>query len=87
MLNFQAAQRRHMGDGLPLEQLCAVINNNVRCYEESLEFAEQLEANLVPSLKGARPLLIVLWMCGILRCCARDCSALAGEYQSRRNAS
>lgn len=36
----------------PSPQLCAVINNNVRCYDESLEFAEGLEELLADSLKG-----------------------------------
>ena len=52
MEDFQAAQRRHVSDGLPLEMLCAVINNNVRCYDESLEFAEGLEARFAEQLKG-----------------------------------
>lgn len=53
MRDFQAAQRRHISDGLPLEQLCAVINNNVRCYDESLEFAEGLEERFAEQAKGA----------------------------------
>lgn len=39
MHNFQRAQKAFITDGLPLEMLCAIINNNVRCYNESLEFA------------------------------------------------
>lgn len=52
MLSFQSAQRRHLGEGLALEQLCAVVNNNVRCYDESLDFMHQLEKDLAPHLKG-----------------------------------
>ncbi|KAL4437795.1 hypothetical protein ABPG77_005707 [Micractinium sp. CCAP 211/92] len=53
MHDFQAAQRRRMAGGeLALEQLCAVVNNNVRCYDESLEFAEGLEEALEDGLKG-----------------------------------
>lgn len=53
MRDFQAAQRRRMAGGdLGLEQLCAVVNNNVRCYDESLEFAEGLEDTLDEGLKG-----------------------------------
>ena len=52
MEHFQAAQRRHISAGLSLEQLCAVVNNNVRCYDESLEFAEGLEERLDDALKG-----------------------------------
>ena len=52
MKNFQAAQRRHVGEGLGLEMLCAIINNNVRCYDESLEFAEGLEERFADHVKG-----------------------------------
>ena len=52
MKNFQAAQRRHVGEGLGLEMLCAIINNNVRCYDESLEFAEGLEERFADHAKG-----------------------------------
>eukprot|EP00887_Chlorella_sp_A99_P000004 scaffold16.g4.t1 len=52
MLDFQSAQRRHMSDGLPLEMLCAVVNNNVRCYNESLEFADRLEETFTESARG-----------------------------------
>ncbi|KAI7841448.1 hypothetical protein COHA_004843 [Chlorella ohadii] len=53
MRDFQAAQRRHISDGLPLEQLCAVINNNMRCYDESLEFADALEERFAEHVKGS----------------------------------
>ena len=52
MQSFQSAQRRHINDGLSLEMLCAVINNNLRCYNESQEFAEQLEETLAEHAKG-----------------------------------
>ena len=54
MQSFQSAQRRHISDGLSLEMLCAVINNNLRCYNESQEFAEQLEETLAEHAKGKR---------------------------------
>lgn len=53
MRDFQAAQRRHISDGLPLEQLCAVVNNNLRCYDESLTFAEALEEQFAEGARGA----------------------------------
>jgi exocyst complex component 3 len=52
MDHFQAAQRQHVSAGLPLEMLCAVINNNMRCYDESLEFAEGLEERFADNFKG-----------------------------------
>lgn len=68
MLDFQAAQRRHMGEGLSLEMLCAVINNNVRCYDESIEFMEQLGRTMAPTLKGTgdrgrRPCCVCVSVC------------------------
>ncbi|KAI3425101.1 hypothetical protein D9Q98_008479 [Chlorella vulgaris] len=53
MDHFQAAQRQHVSAGLPLEMLCAVINNNMRCYDESLEFAEGLEERFADNFKGS----------------------------------
>lgn len=42
MHDFQSAQWEALGRAdLPLEMLCAIINNNVRCYDESLEFASE----------------------------------------------
>lgn len=32
-----------MGRELAVDLLCALANNNSRCYDESLEFAEHLE--------------------------------------------
>jgi hypothetical protein len=53
MEDFQDAQRSKLGGGaLPLESLCAVVNNNVRCYEESLEFADYLDGALDDAYKG-----------------------------------
>lgn len=53
MEDFQDAQRSKLGGGaLPLESLCAVVNNNVRCYEESLEFADYLDGALDNAYKG-----------------------------------
>ena len=54
MQGFQSAQRRHVNEGLGLEMLCAIINNNLLCYNESQEFAEQLDEALAEHVKGAR---------------------------------
>lgn len=43
MLDFHAAQCRKLKEGLSLEMICALINNNVRCHRESFEFASQME--------------------------------------------
>ena len=47
----QEAQRSYIEKGLPEEILCAVINNNMRCYNESTDFAEQMEESLQASYK------------------------------------
>ncbi len=31
---------------LGVEMVCAMVNNNVRCYNESMEFAERVEDSL-----------------------------------------
>ena len=44
----QEAQRLALGRELAVDLLCALANNNSRCYDESLEFAEHLE-RILPS--------------------------------------
>ena len=44
----QEAQRLALGRELAVDMLCALANNNSRCYDESLEFAEHLE-RILPS--------------------------------------
>ena len=41
-----------------MDLLCALANNNARCYEESLEFAEHLE-RVLPAGKQARAASLV----------------------------
>jgi len=43
MKDFHSAQRDKMNASLTFEMLCALVNNNVRCHSESLEFAKYLE--------------------------------------------
>ena len=45
-LCLQAAQRAYVEKGMPEEMLCAYVNNNMRCYDESTEFAESMEDSL-----------------------------------------
>lgn len=42
----QEAERRYLDPEPSVEMLCAIVNNNVRCYNESMEFAERLEDTL-----------------------------------------
>ncbi len=46
MSEFAAAQAALLGRGLPLEKLCALLNNNVDCYNQSLEFTEHVQVGL-----------------------------------------
>jgi exocyst complex component 3 len=48
----QEAQQRHLMRDLSDALLCAMINNNFRCYNESTEFAEHLDAVLADPLKA-----------------------------------
>lgn len=43
MRDFTAAQQALLGRGLGLEMLCALLNNNIDCYNQSLEFTEQVQ--------------------------------------------
>ncbi|KAK9812960.1 hypothetical protein WJX72_006516 [[Myrmecia] bisecta] len=52
MKEFQEAQERHLAGSLSVPLLCAVVNNNTRCYNESMEFAERMEDTLAEPCKG-----------------------------------
>lgn len=43
---LQDAERRYLDPEPSVEMLCAIVNNNVRCYNESMEFAERVEDTL-----------------------------------------
>lgn len=48
---LQDTQRRYLENSLPEDMLCAYVNNNMRCYNESTEFAELMEDSLAPSFQ------------------------------------
>ena len=48
----QEAQEAHLQKDLSDGLLCAVINNNTRCYNESTEFADHLDDTLAPPYKA-----------------------------------
>ncbi len=50
-VNMQDAQAAHLQKDLSDGLLCAVINNNTRCYNESTEFADHLDDALAPPYK------------------------------------
>jgi len=47
----QEAQKRYLQRGLSEGLLCALINNNTRCYNESTEFADSMEDALAAPYK------------------------------------
>ena len=49
--NVQEAQAAHLQKELSDGLLCAVINNNTRCYNESTEFADHLDDALAGPYK------------------------------------
>lgn len=55
---MQAAQEKHLQRELSPILLCALVNNNARCYNESMDFAEHMNEILPESLKvsSANPL-------------------------------
>eukprot|EP00884_Botryococcus_braunii_P015581 jgi/Botrbrau1/2706/Bobra.0203s0048.1 len=53
MKDFQEAQQQALGRKLPDEVLCALVNNNMRCYNESMEFADHLQEALAEPFKGS----------------------------------
>ena len=48
---YQEAQRKLLEKGLEEEMLCAYVNNNMRCYNESTEFADTMEDSLEAAYK------------------------------------
>ncbi|BDA50552.1 Exocyst complex component 3 [Coccomyxa sp. Obi] len=52
MRQFQEAQKQYLERDLSEGLLCAVINNNTRCYNESTEFADHLDDALAAPYKG-----------------------------------
>ena len=55
---LQEAERRYLDPEPSVEMLCAIVNNNVRCYNESMEFAERLEDTLDDNHKVERSFLV-----------------------------
>ena len=49
----QEAQRAALGRDLGVDLLCALVNNNSRCYDESLDFADHME-QILPVGQGVR---------------------------------
>lgn len=62
----QEAQETHLQKDLSDGLLCAVINNNTRCYNESTEFADHLDDTLAPPYK-ARSLCSAALACAALK--------------------
>ncbi|KAI8463893.1 MAG: component of the exocyst complex [Monoraphidium minutum] len=53
MRDFTAAQAEYLArGGLPLEMLCALLNNNVEAYGQSLEFTEHVQSLLEGGYAG-----------------------------------
>lgn len=70
-----------------VEMVCAMVNNNVRCYNESMEFAERVEdsldddhkvgaASLLPNLPSSPfllPLSSPLFLSSTCKTCTLTC--------------
>ena len=75
-LCLQEAQRAYVEKGMPEELLCAYVNNNMRCYDESTEFAESMEDSLdeahkvAPDSDSCLECLLTAWL-GYLRMVGR----------------
>lgn len=48
---LQDAQKAYLEQDMSVEMLCAMVNNNTRCYTESMDFAEHVEESLDEELK------------------------------------
>ena len=84
---MQDAERRYLEGELGVEMVCAMVNNNVRCYNESMEFAERVEdsldddykvstASLLPNLPSSPFLLLQsfpLCLGSICKTCTMTC--------------
>ena len=46
MMWMQEAERKYLNAEPSMPMLCAMVNNNVRCYNESMDFAERVEDTL-----------------------------------------
>lgn len=55
---LQEAQRKLLEKGLEEEMLCAYVNNNMRCYNESTDFADTMEEALEPGCKACFQILL-----------------------------
>jgi len=49
----QEAQRAALARDLGVDLLCALVNNNSRCYDESLDFADYM-GQILPVGQGVR---------------------------------
>ena len=49
----QEAQRAALARDLGVDLLCALVNNNSRCYDESLDFADHM-GQILPVGQGVR---------------------------------
>lgn len=47
----QVAQDRFVRQGLQVGLLCALVNNNSRCYDDAAEFSEHMGETLVDSCR------------------------------------
>lgn len=56
---MQEAEQRCLDPEPSVEMLCAIVNNNVRCYNESMEFAERVEDTLDDDHKVQHILLLL----------------------------
>jgi len=52
---MQEAQRGQLMKGMSEGMLCAYVNNNMRCYNESTEFADLMEDSLEEAYKVTHP--------------------------------
>ncbi len=50
---MQEAQRAALARDLGVDLLCALVNNNSRCYDESLDFADHM-GQILPVGQGVR---------------------------------
>ena len=54
--NLQEAQEAALAKPLSEGMLCAIVNNNTRCYNEAMDFAENLDNALAPLHKVPPPI-------------------------------
>ena len=73
----QEAQEAHLQKELSDGLLCAVINNNTRCYNESTEFADHLDDTLAPPYK-VRSMYKAALACAVSNSCAAHTKSPCG---------